>query len=211
MSAYRSLVRQVKPVQKQVKTWLAGAISALRDCFKCTDWCMSMEVATDGDTIKLEEYTVSVICYINTCIDDNPKNPTEFGCYGHLCALRKTDLRLLHHCIDGEGQSGLTALNQTEPKDDTCYGNGINNIKFNSIHNCIVKKNLEVKFITVNIFFFKDCIQKLHEAKQKQTGTVKNLYKYNRSFQVSRSIENRAFDSMSLKVTDGVDFEEDNR
>ncbi|XP_072911359.1 uncharacterized protein [Hemitrygon akajei] len=59
-----------RPVQKQVKTWPAGAISALQDCFENTDWHMFREAATDGDSTNLEEYTASVTSYISKCIDD---------------------------------------------------------------------------------------------------------------------------------------------
>ncbi|KAK3511590.1 hypothetical protein QTP70_011216 [Hemibagrus guttatus] len=68
--AYRPLVRRSKPVLKQVKTWPAGAISALQDCFECTAWNLFREAATNGDSINLEEYTTSVICYIGKCIDE---------------------------------------------------------------------------------------------------------------------------------------------
>ncbi|KAK3510918.1 hypothetical protein QTP70_025540 [Hemibagrus guttatus] len=64
--AYRPLIR----CSKQVKTWPAGAISALQDCFECTDWNMFREVATNGDSINLEEYTTSVTSHIGKCIDD---------------------------------------------------------------------------------------------------------------------------------------------
>ncbi|KAK3567736.1 hypothetical protein QTP86_024052, partial [Hemibagrus guttatus] len=53
-----------------VKTWPAGAISALQDCFECTDWNMFREAATNGNSINLEEYTTSVTSYIDKCIDD---------------------------------------------------------------------------------------------------------------------------------------------
>ncbi|KAK3513975.1 hypothetical protein QTP70_000321 [Hemibagrus guttatus] len=69
-SAYRPLVRRSKPVLKQVKTWPAGANSALQNCFECTDWNMFREAATNGDSINLEEYTTSVTSYIGKCIDD---------------------------------------------------------------------------------------------------------------------------------------------
>ncbi|KAK3530424.1 hypothetical protein QTP86_024451 [Hemibagrus guttatus] len=68
--SYRPLVRRSKPVLKQVKTWPEGAISALQDCFECTDWDMFREAATNGDTTDLEEYTLSVTSYISKCIDD---------------------------------------------------------------------------------------------------------------------------------------------
>ncbi|KAK2877087.1 hypothetical protein Q8A73_023740 [Channa argus] len=68
--AYRPLVRRSKPVLKQVKTWPAGATSALQDCFECTDWDMFREAATNGDSINLEEYTSTVTSYISKCVDD---------------------------------------------------------------------------------------------------------------------------------------------
>ncbi|KAK3537276.1 hypothetical protein QTP70_007003 [Hemibagrus guttatus] len=68
--AYRPLVRRSKRVLKQVKTWPAGAISALQDCFECIDWNIFREAATNGDSINLEEYTKSVTSYIGKCIDD---------------------------------------------------------------------------------------------------------------------------------------------
>ncbi|KAK3521321.1 hypothetical protein QTP70_003160 [Hemibagrus guttatus] len=68
--AYRPLVRCSKPVLKLVKTWPEGAISALQDCFECTDWDMFREAATQGDTTDLEEYMSSVTSYISKCIDD---------------------------------------------------------------------------------------------------------------------------------------------
>ncbi|KAK3570813.1 hypothetical protein QTP86_027627, partial [Hemibagrus guttatus] len=68
--AYRPLVRCSKLVLKLVKTWPEGAISALQDCFECTDWDMLREAATKGNTTDLEEYTSSVTSYIGKCIDD---------------------------------------------------------------------------------------------------------------------------------------------
>ncbi|KAI4894684.1 hypothetical protein NFI96_032406 [Prochilodus magdalenae] len=68
--AYRPLVRQSKPVLKQVRTWPSGAISALQDCFEHTDWQMFREAATYSTTTDLEEYTSSVTSYISKCIDD---------------------------------------------------------------------------------------------------------------------------------------------
>ncbi|KAK3561947.1 hypothetical protein QTP86_019075, partial [Hemibagrus guttatus] len=64
------LVRRSKTVLKQVKTWPAGAISALQDCFECTDWDMFREAATNCDTTDLEEYMSSVTSYISKFIDD---------------------------------------------------------------------------------------------------------------------------------------------
>ncbi|XP_076849711.1 uncharacterized protein LOC143497938 [Brachyhypopomus gauderio] len=68
--AYTPLARRSRPVQKQVRTWPAGAVSALQDCFERTVWDMFREAATEGDTVNLEEYTASVTGYISKCIDD---------------------------------------------------------------------------------------------------------------------------------------------
>ncbi|KAK3542272.1 hypothetical protein QTP86_021989 [Hemibagrus guttatus] len=70
LCAYRPLIRCSKPVLKLVKTWPEGAISALQDCFDCTDWDMFRKAATKGDTTDLQEYTSSVTSYISKCIDD---------------------------------------------------------------------------------------------------------------------------------------------
>ncbi|KAI5625239.1 hypothetical protein C0J50_15201, partial [Silurus asotus] len=68
--AYRPLSRCLRPAQKQVRTWPAGSMSALQDCFECTDWDMFREAATNGDFINLEKYTSTVTSYIGKCIDD---------------------------------------------------------------------------------------------------------------------------------------------
>ncbi|KAK3506254.1 hypothetical protein QTP70_001746, partial [Hemibagrus guttatus] len=66
----RGIERCSKPVLKQIKTWPAGAISAIQDCFECTDWDMFRKAATNGDTTDLEECTSSVTSYISKCIND---------------------------------------------------------------------------------------------------------------------------------------------
>ncbi|KAI5610007.1 gastrula zinc finger protein XlCGF28.1-like [Silurus asotus] len=68
--AYRPLSRRSRPAQKQVRTWPAKSMSALQDCFECTDWDMFREAATNGEFINLEEYTSTVTSYISKCIDD---------------------------------------------------------------------------------------------------------------------------------------------
>ncbi|KAI5607669.1 hypothetical protein C0J50_6989, partial [Silurus asotus] len=68
--AYRPLSRRSRPAQKQVRTWPAESMSALQDCFECTDWDMFREAATNGEFINLEEYTSTVTSYIGKCIDD---------------------------------------------------------------------------------------------------------------------------------------------
>ncbi|KAK1801679.1 hypothetical protein P4O66_022318, partial [Electrophorus voltai] len=64
------IVRRSKPLLKQVRTWPAGAISALQDCFEQTTWITFKEAASDSGTVNLEEYTASVTGYISKCIDD---------------------------------------------------------------------------------------------------------------------------------------------
>ena len=68
--AYRPLVRHSRPANKQMKTRPAEAISALQDCFECTDWQMFREAATANCATDLEEYTASVTGFISKCIDD---------------------------------------------------------------------------------------------------------------------------------------------
>ncbi|KAK3522866.1 hypothetical protein QTP86_005680 [Hemibagrus guttatus] len=77
---FRPLVRCTKPVLKQVKTWPAGAISALQDCFECTDWNMFREAANNGNSINLEEYTTSVTSYIGKCINAVTVSKTMTTC-----------------------------------------------------------------------------------------------------------------------------------
>ena len=69
--AYRPLVRRSRPVNTQLKAWPDGAISALQDCFECTDWQMFREAATTNGSTDLEEYTESVTGFISKCIDDD--------------------------------------------------------------------------------------------------------------------------------------------
>ena len=42
---------------RQVKTRLAGAISALLDCLERTDWHMFREAVTDGDSTNWKEFS----------------------------------------------------------------------------------------------------------------------------------------------------------
>ncbi|KAK3548823.1 hypothetical protein QTP70_020713 [Hemibagrus guttatus] len=97
VQAYRPLVRHSKPVLKQVKTWPEGAISALQDCFECTDWDMFREAATNGDTTDLEEHTSSVTSYISKCIDDvtisksiTTRSNQKLWMTAKVCALLKS-------------------------------------------------------------------------------------------------------------------------
>ncbi|KAK1788023.1 hypothetical protein P4O66_016497 [Electrophorus voltai] len=76
--AYRPIVRRSKLLLKQVRTWPAGAISALQVCFEQTTWITFKEAATD--TVNLEEYTASVTGYISKCIDDVTVSKTIITC-----------------------------------------------------------------------------------------------------------------------------------
>ncbi|KAK3565550.1 hypothetical protein QTP86_011915 [Hemibagrus guttatus] len=89
--AYRPLVKCSKLVLKQVKTWPAGVISALQDCFECTNWNMFR------DSINLEEYTTLVTSYIGKYIDDVTVSKTITTCSKRkpwmttdVCALLKS-------------------------------------------------------------------------------------------------------------------------
>ncbi|KAK2891548.1 hypothetical protein Q8A73_017213 [Channa argus] len=108
--AYRQLIRRSKPVLKQVKTWPAGATSALQDCFECTDWDMFREAATNGDSINLEEYTSTVTSYISKCVDDvtisktiTTRSNRKPWINANVCALLKKKRR----CLQNRGQEGL--------------------------------------------------------------------------------------------------------
>ncbi|KAF7711486.1 hypothetical protein C0J45_0469 [Silurus meridionalis] len=96
-------------VLKQVKTWPAGATSALLDCFECTEW----EAATNGVSFNLEEYTSSVTSYISKCVDDVTQK-----------CVRKTK-RL---CLQSRGQDGLkNSKGQTVPLSKPAHSNKIHN------------------------------------------------------------------------------------
>lgn len=44
--AYRSLVKLVKPVRKQIRVWPEGSTLFLQDCMETTDWNVFKESAT---------------------------------------------------------------------------------------------------------------------------------------------------------------------
>ena len=68
--AYRPRVRQEPPVVKDLRVWPQEAFPSLQGCFECTQWSIFKEAATSGDCIDLEEYTETVLAFINKCIDD---------------------------------------------------------------------------------------------------------------------------------------------
>ncbi|PWA30377.1 hypothetical protein CCH79_00020582 [Gambusia affinis] len=48
------------PVVKKVRAWPEGALSALQDCFECTDWGMFREATMHKQHMDMEEYAASV-------------------------------------------------------------------------------------------------------------------------------------------------------
>ena len=60
--AYTPLRRKTKPYIKNIKIWPEGALSQLQDCFEHTVW----DIFEQQD---LEEYTGTVLSYINHCTD----------------------------------------------------------------------------------------------------------------------------------------------
>ena len=63
--AYKQKLKQEAPVTRSIKKWSDEADAKLQDCFASTDWNMFRD-SSDG----IEEYTTSVIGFINKCIDD---------------------------------------------------------------------------------------------------------------------------------------------
>ncbi len=61
--SYRPLISRTKPVIKTVKVWSEEATSRLQDCFDLTEW----DVFTEG--ADLDEYTTSVLAYIDFCTE----------------------------------------------------------------------------------------------------------------------------------------------
>ncbi|KAK0143163.1 hypothetical protein N1851_018714 [Merluccius polli] len=68
--AYRPRVKRDRPVVNKVRMWPQEATEALQDCFDTTHWDIFREAATQDGKTDLQEYTDSVISYINKCIED---------------------------------------------------------------------------------------------------------------------------------------------
>ena len=64
-TAYKQKLKQEAPVTRSIKKWSDEADAKLQDCFTSTDWNMFW-YSSDG----IEEYTTSVIGFINKCPDD---------------------------------------------------------------------------------------------------------------------------------------------
>ena len=67
---YRPRVKQSRAELREVTVWPQEAIPALQDCFDSTEWSIFSEAATYDNVTNLDEYTESVIGYINKCTDD---------------------------------------------------------------------------------------------------------------------------------------------
>jgi hypothetical protein len=62
---YKKKLKQEVPVTRSIRKWSDGADATLQDCFASSDWNMFRD-SSNG----IEEYTTSVIGFINKCIDD---------------------------------------------------------------------------------------------------------------------------------------------
>lgn len=62
--AYQPLLTRQKPAVKEVRVWPEGAMSALQDCFECTEWSVFREAATNNLSTDVGEYAASVSSYI---------------------------------------------------------------------------------------------------------------------------------------------------
>ena len=63
--ADKQKLKQEVPVTRSIRKWSDDADATLQDCFASTDWNMFQD-SSNG----IEEYTTSVIGFINKCIDD---------------------------------------------------------------------------------------------------------------------------------------------
>ena len=64
LALYLANLHQEAPVIRSIKKWSDEADAKLQDCFPSTDWNMFRD-SSNG----IEEYTTSVIGFINKCID----------------------------------------------------------------------------------------------------------------------------------------------
>ena len=63
--AYKQKLKQEVPVTRSIRKWSDDVNATLQDCFASTD-CNMFRDSSNGT----EEYTTSVISFINKCIDD---------------------------------------------------------------------------------------------------------------------------------------------
>ena len=63
--AYKQKLKQEVPVTRSIRKWPDDGDATLKDCLASTDWNMFRDSSSG-----IEEYTTSVIGFINKCIDD---------------------------------------------------------------------------------------------------------------------------------------------
>ena len=63
--AYKQKLKQEVPMTHSIRKWSDDTAATLQDCFASTDWNMFRDSSSG-----IEEYTTSVIGFINKCIDD---------------------------------------------------------------------------------------------------------------------------------------------
>ncbi|XP_058484694.1 uncharacterized protein LOC131459202 [Solea solea] len=68
--SYKPLLKRSRPVKIQTRTWPEGAVSALKDCFACTDWGVFKTGASQGVQIDIHEYAEAVTGYFAKGTED---------------------------------------------------------------------------------------------------------------------------------------------
>ena len=68
---YKPRLIRTRATQSHIRVWPDGAVSALQDCFKCTNWEIFKTAASQGEHhINIEEYAETVMSYIAKCTED---------------------------------------------------------------------------------------------------------------------------------------------
>ena len=75
--SYQQRIKATRPATKSITVWNEDAIPQLQDCFDSTDWTIfnSLEAPVDPKR-ALEEYTSSVMDYINFCVNNVTRRRT---------------------------------------------------------------------------------------------------------------------------------------
>ena len=68
--AYRSLLKCCTPTQRTITMRPIDAVSALQDCFQCTDWQVFRDTTVHEREVDLEDYTSAVLGYTQKCVED---------------------------------------------------------------------------------------------------------------------------------------------
>ncbi len=68
--AYCPVLSRGEATQKTITVWPTEAVPLFQVCFETTAWQMFREAGTEGDTVNLEEYTLSVLGYIKKYVQD---------------------------------------------------------------------------------------------------------------------------------------------